>query len=230
MTRTYLPRFYLEGFAEPDGDGSTVWVYRAPIGEWKRARAEEGPSADRWFNGIDDPALADGQVLDAALEAVSPSAARILRQKLPAREPFSAAEREAAASFFALLGIRLAPRLEGLDLREAESGHRALAALLVEMGWVFWEAEAPFHFVTSSSPFLVAFPRREEDQFFTLDLRTPSTEITLPLTSRVALHATWKRRGELWRRVSEDALLEINFRTCQRARRFLVSPRPAVPG
>jgi hypothetical protein len=46
----------------------------------------------------------------------------------------------------------------------------------------------------------------------------------------VALHATWKRRGELWRRVSEDALLEINFRTCQRARKFLVSPRPAVPG
>lgn len=230
MGRTYLPRFYLEGFADPDGDGSSVWVYRAPVGEWKRAPAGEGPSADRWFNGIDDPALAQGRVLDAALEAASPEAARLLREKIPAREPFSAAEREAAASFFALLGIRLAPRLEGLDLREAESGHRALAGLLGEMGWVFWEASAPLHFVTSSSPFLVAFPRREEDQFFTLDLRTPTTEITLPLTSRVALHATWKRRGELWRRVSEDALLEINFRTCQRARKFLVSPRPAVPG
>ncbi|HEU4384619.1 MAG TPA: hypothetical protein VFR85_14120 [Anaeromyxobacteraceae bacterium] len=230
MTRTYLPRFYLEGFADPGGDGSAVWVYRAPIGEWKRAQAAEGPSADRWFNGIDDPALGEGRVLDAALAAVSPEAERILRRKLPAREPFSAAEREAAASFFALLGIRLAPRLEGLDLGQAEAGHRTLAALLGEMGWVFWEAEAPFHFVTSSSPFLVAFPRREEDQFFTLDLRTPTTEITLPLTSRVALHATWKRGGELWRRVTEDALLEINFRTCQRARKFLVSPRPAVPG
>ena len=207
-----------------------MWFYRAPIGEWKRASTAEGPSADRWFNGIDDPALAEGRVLDAALEAVSPEAARILGQQLPARQPFQAAERQAAASFFALLGIRLAPRLEGLDLRQAESGHRALAALLEEMGWVFWEAEPPFYFVTSSSPLLVAFPRREEDHFFTLDLRTPSTEITLPLTSRVALHATWKRRGELWRRVSEDALLEINFRTCQRARKFLVSPRPAVPG
>jgi hypothetical protein len=230
VTRTYLPRFYLEGFADAEGDGSWVWVYRAPIGEWKRASPAEGPSADRWFNGIDDPALAEGRVLDAALEAASPEAARILRQRLPARQPFGAAERQAAASFFALLGIRLAPRLEGLDLREAESGHRSLAALLAEMGWVFWEAEPPSYFVTSSSPFLVAFPRREEDHFFTLDLRTPSTEITLPLTSRVALHATWKRRGELWRRVSEDALLEINFRTCQRARKFLVSPRPAVPG
>ncbi|HYQ81947.1 MAG TPA: hypothetical protein VEP68_10605 [Anaeromyxobacteraceae bacterium] len=230
MTRTYLPRFYLEGFADPDGDGSTLWVYRAPIGEWKRASPVEGPSADRWFNRIDDPALAEGSALDAPLEAVSAAAARVLRDRLPAREPFPAADREAAASFFALLGIRLAPRLEGLDLNEAESGHRTLAGLLAEMGWVFWEAEAPFHFVTSSSPFLVAFPRREEDQFFTLDLRTPTTEITLPLTSRVALHATWKRGGELWRRVSEDALLEINFRTCQRARKFLVSPRPAVPG
>lgn len=230
MSRTYLPRFYLEGFADPEGDGSSVWVYRAPIGEWKRAAAGEGPSADRWFNRIDDPALAEGRVLDRALEAASSEAARLLRDKLPAREPFSAGEREAAASFFAALGIRLAPRLEGLDLREAESGHRSLAGLLGEMGWVFWEAAAPLHFVTSSSPFLVAFPRREEDQFFTLDLRTPSTEITLPLTSRVALHATWKRRGELWRPVSEDALLEINFRTCQRARKFLVSPRPAVPG
>jgi hypothetical protein len=230
VTRTYLPRFYLEGFADPDGDGSTVWVYRAPIGEWKLAPAAEGPSADRWFNRIDDPALAEGRALDAALEAVSPRVARILRDRLAAREPFGADEREEAASFFALLGIRLAPRLEGLDLREAEAGHRTLAGLLSEMGWVFWEAEAPSYFVTSSSPFLVAFPQREEEQFFTLDLRTPSTEITLPLSSRVALHATWKRRGELWRRVPEDALLEINFRTCQRARKFLVSPRPAVPG
>ena len=94
---------------------------------------------------------------------------------------------------------------------------------------MFWEAEAPSYFVTSSSPFLVAFPRREEEQFFTLDLRTPSTEITLPLTSRVALHATWKRRGELWRRVPEDALLEINFRTCQRARKFHRAARNSRP-
>jgi hypothetical protein len=46
----------------------------------------------------------------------------------------------------------------------------------------------------------------------------------------VALHATWRRRGELWRRAREEVVLEINGRTCASGKTFLFSPRPAVPG
>jgi hypothetical protein len=76
----------------------------------------------------------------------------------------------------------------------------------------------------------VAFPRREEQIGPNVDIHTQSAEVTLPLSRSIALHATWKRGGELWRLAGDDALLEINGRTCQRARAFLVSPRPAVPG
>jgi hypothetical protein len=233
VSRRYLPRFYLEGFAEPDpptGEAPSVWVYRAPIGEWKRAAAEPAPGGGRHFNDMEGEAEDGGRALDETQRALEPEAARVFRERLPARGPLVPEERSLLASFFALLAVRLSPRFAGIDEGEAMTGARALASVLSEMGWVFWEAQAPGYFITSSSPFLVAFPSREEELFANVDLHSPSTEVTLPLAPRLALHATWKRKGEVWRRASEDALLELNGRTCQRARHFLVSPRPAVPG
>jgi hypothetical protein len=63
-----------------------------------------------------------------------------------------------------------------------------------------------------------------------MGLHAPGVEVTLPLTPRLALHATWKRRGELWRRATEEALLELNARTLLRAREFVLAPKPAIPG
>jgi hypothetical protein len=48
--------------------------------------------------------------------------------------PLAPGERDVLASVVAALGIR-------------------------EMGWVLWEAEAPFYFVSSSAPFHAAFRR-----------------------------------------------------------------------
>ena len=50
------------------------------------------------------------------------------------------------------------------------------------------------------------------------------------LASFLALHATWKRRGEVWRRATEDVLLELNARTLLRAKKFVLAPKPAIPG
>jgi hypothetical protein len=36
-------------------------------------------------------------------------------------------------------------------------------------------------------------------------------------TPRASALATWKRRGEVWRRATEDVLLELNARTLLRA-------------
>jgi len=233
VPRRYLPRFYLQGFAEPDpppGEDRAVWVYRAPIGEWKRTAPEPAPGGGRHFNEVEGEVAEEGRELDEAQQALEADAARIFRERLPARDPLAPEERGLLASFFALLAVRLSPRFAGIDRGEAMAGARTLASVLAEMGWVFWEAGPPGHFISSSSPFLVAFPSREEELFANVDIHSPSAEVTLPLAAGLALHATWKRRGEIWRRASEDALLELNGRTCQRARHFLVSPRPSVPG
>jgi hypothetical protein len=230
VPRTYLPRPYLESFRDGETGGPGVFVYRAAIGEWKRASVAGGDLSGPHFNEIGDAALHKAPDLDLALAAIEADAAGLVAGKIARREPLSAAERRLLASFFGLLGVRLSPRFAQIEEGEARAGCESLTAVLEEMGWVFWLSEPPLYFITSSSPFLVSFPRREEQIGPNIDIHTPSAEVTLPLSSAVALHATWKRRGELWRRAGDDALLEINGRTCQRARAFLVSPRPAVPG
>ncbi len=97
------------------------------------------------------------------------------------------------------------------------------------MGWVFWGAEPPDYFISSNAPFHVAFPT-DDGLVQGMELHAPGVEITLPLTPGLALHATWKRRGEIWRRATEDVLLELNARTLLGARRFVLAPKPAIPG
>ncbi len=231
MAARWLPRFYLEGFADPDEPGaSTLWVYRAPVGQWRATRVDGRESADRDYNEVTDPVLARGPDPDELFSARAADLGALLREHLPSRRPLPAADRELLATFFAFLGVRRSPRSAGMDDAEARAGERVLAALLREMGWVLWEAREPDFFVTSSSPFLVSFPAQEQDFIGTLDVQTPTSEVTIPLSRRLALLGTWKRSGELWRTAPEEALLEINFRTCTRALHFLASPRPAVPG
>jgi hypothetical protein len=97
------------------------------------------------------------------------------------------------------------------------------------MGWVLWEVEPPDYFISSNAPFHAAFPK-DEGLVQGQELHAPGVELTFPLTPRLALHATWKRRGEVWRRATEDVLLELNARTLVRARKFVLAPKPAIPG
>jgi hypothetical protein len=148
---------------------------------------------------------------------------------LASRTALSPAERDVLATFFALLGIRLSSRVGDLDEAEGRRGYDELGRVLREMGWVFWEAAAPEYFISSSAPFHVAFPS-DDGLVQGMELHAPGVEITLPLTPRLALHATWKRRAEIWRRATEDVLLELNARTLLRAHRFVLAPKPAIPG
>jgi hypothetical protein len=123
----------------------------------------------------------------------------------------------------------LSARFGDLDEAEGRRGYDELLAALREMGWVFWEAEPPDYFVSSSAPFHAAFPK-DDALVQGQELHAPGVELTLPLTPRLALHATWKRRGEISRRATEDVLLELNARTVVRARRFLPRPEARRPG
>jgi len=228
--RRFLPRFYVEAFVDPDErvDGSpAVWVHRPVIGVFQAAPVESD-GTKRHFNQV-EPALQKNEDLETLLAAVESVAGRLIAEKLPARGALSIAEREVLASFFALLGIRLSSRFGDLDEAEARRGYDQLLPVLRDMGWVFWEAEPPDYFISSNAPFHVAFPK-EDGLVQGMELHAPGVEITLPLTPRLALHATWKRRGEIWRRATDDVLLELNARTLLRARKFVLAPKPAIPG
>ncbi len=229
--RRFLPRFYVEGFVDPDerAEGApAVWVHRPVIGVFQPAPVEpEG--AHRHFNDVDEPALQKNEDLERLLGAVEDDAARLIREKIAARTSLVPAERDVLASFFALLGIRLSSRFGDLDEAEARRGYDQLLPVVREMGWVFWEADPPDYFISSNAPFHVAFPK-DDGLVQGMELHARGVEITLPLTPHVALHATWKRRGELWRRATEDVLLELNARTLLHARKFVLAPKPAIPG
>lgn len=168
--------------------------------------------------------------LEQALLAEAAGTLPLLVESAEARRPLDEEVRRGGARFLALMGVLRAPGFEDLPEGEAGAGVAAADDALREMGWVFWVAEAPDYFITSSAPLRVAYPKSEEGFLEAMDLRSPGTEITFPLTPRVALHATWKRTGELWRRAGEDALMEVNARTSLRARQFLAAPQPAIPG
>lgn len=229
--RRFLPRFYVEGFVDPEEniEGSpAVWVHRPVIGVFQAAPVEPFGSG-RHFNEVDEPALQKNEDLERLLAAIEDDASRLVRETLPSRTALSSAQRDVLAMFFALLGIRLSSRFGDLAEAEARRGYDQLLPVLRDMGWVFWEAEAPDYFISSSAPFHVAFPK-DDGLVQGMELHAPSVEITLPLTPRLALHATWKRRGEIWRHATEDVLLELNARTLLRAKKFVLAPKPAIPG
>lgn len=229
--RRYLPRSYLERFLDQDpprGEEGRVWVHRPAIGMFQLAPLEPD-GIWRHFNEVDEPALQKNDDLEELLALVDPDATRLIERVLPEQAPLAPEDRATLATYFALLGVRLSSKFGLLAETEARRGVDELAASLRDMGWVFWEAEAPDYFVSSSGPFRVAFPG-DDAHVQGMELLAPGIEMTLPLSPRLALHATWKRRGEFWRRASEGVLLELNARTLQGAHRFALSPRPAIPG
>jgi len=225
-----LPPWYAAAFAAAPLPGERephVWAYRAWIGEWKRAPVARPAGEERHFNDPDpggDPAG-----LGALLLALEPDVAPLL-SALASPRPVSAGERASLARFVALVAVRNAPHAPELSPSEARAGLESLERTIADMGWVFWTAPPDVHFVTGSSPFHAAFPRGEESRTAAFELVDPSVELTLPLAPGLALHATWRRTGELWRRAREEVLLELNGRTCASSRRFLLAPVPRVPG
>jgi len=226
----FLPRSYVEAFVDPDEKvegGPAVWVHRSAFGVFQAVPVEPRGS-ERHFNVPDPGTLRYNAELERRLAAVEEEAARLVRERLSEHRPLAPDERDVLATFVATLGIRLSSRFGDLEDAEAVRGFEELRGALREMGWVLWEAEQPSYFVSSSAPFHAAFPK-DDGLVQGQELHAPGVELTLPLTPRLALHATWKRRGELWRRAGEAVLLELNARTLQRAVRFALAPKPAIP-
>jgi hypothetical protein len=206
-----------------------VWAYRPWIGEWRLAPVRRPEGAERHFDDVEEGALDRVAALGEELVGLGDEVAPLLRDGLADRRPLSPPGRRALARFVAIVAVRNARGAGDLPLAEALAGVEAMERLLGGMGWVFWLAPAKTYFVTSSSPFHAALPERDRIAAG-FRLTEPEVEVTMPLTARVALHGTWRKRGELWRDASEDAHLELNGRTCKGAGHFLVSPEAALPG
>ena len=225
-----LPPWYAAAFAAAPMPGERephVWAYRAWIGEWKRAPVPRPAGDAPHFN--DPEPGADAAGLTGPLLALEGDVAPLL-SALASPRPLAAGERAALARFVALLAVRNAPHAAELSAAESRAGLESLERTVADMGWVLWTASPGVHFVTGSSPFHAAFPRAEASRTAAFDLADPSVELTMPLAPGLALHATWRRTGELWRRAREEVLLELNGRTCASSRRFLLAPVPQVPG
>lgn len=229
----HLPSVYLAGFATapmPGEAASHVWAYRAAIGEWRRWPVVRPAGGERHFNDADPAAFDRLAPLWDELVALEPRAAPLLGAALAVERGLDPADRAALARYLAIAGVRNTRGAGDLTLPEAHAGVDSIASALREMGWVLWVASAPDYFIGSSSPLHAAFPKGDESQTAGFDVTAPQVELTFALSPRVALHATWRRKGELWRRAREEVVLEINGRTCAGAKQFLFSPQPAVPG
>jgi hypothetical protein len=229
----HLPTAYLNGFAAapmPGEGGRHVWAYRAAVGEWRRWPTARPAGPDRHFNDADPAILGRLAPLWEELVALAPRVAPLLGDGLARERRLGTEERGALARFLAIVGVRNTKGAADLSPEEARAGVESLSGALQEMGWVFWVAEPPDYFIGSSSPFHAAFPKGDESQTAGFGVTAPQVEITFALSPRIALHATWRRKGELWRRAREEVVLEINGRTCAGAKVYLFSPQPAVPG
>jgi hypothetical protein len=229
----HLPPAYLRGFAAPPLPGESepcVWAFRAALGAWRRWPVARAPGPERHFNDAEPGALDALAPLWQELEALSPRVSPLLGDGLAAPRTVSPGERAELARFLALVALRNARGAGGLPAAEARAGVDSIAGALEEMGWVLWAAGGRDYFIGSSSPLHLAYPAGDSAQTTGFDVTAPQVEVSVPLSPRVALHATWRRRGELWRPAREEVVLEINGRTCAGARTFLFSPQPEVPG
>ena len=227
--RTYLPRAYLEGFVDPDlraAGEEAVWAHRPVLGLFQKMPLEPAGGL-RHFNEVTEAALAPKEALEGPLERIQSDAMAVLRRATGERRPPTPEERRLAAEFMALLAVRLSRGYQDLDDAEARRGVEVLSGALADMGWVLWEAEEPFYFVSAGAPFH-AFAGAG-GLAGGLGVHAPEAELTLPLSPRWALHATWRRAGEAWRTAGERVLLELNARTLLGAGRFALASKPAIP-
>jgi hypothetical protein len=126
----FLPRFYLEGFTDPDTPPDHepfVWLIREGQRRWGR-RAPENIAAESGFYDITDE---EGNVqhgFDEILQEQEDTAARIIRRKVIKQKLLTAEDRERFAIFASLMLGRVPGQLENIG-GSLDEAARKMAAL-----------------------------------------------------------------------------------------------------
>ena len=117
MRQHYLPRFYLQGFIDPDGPrGHTpfVWVYRKAERRWKKRSPKKLGRRTDMYSFASESRDRDDRV-EKAIAANEGEMAQLLRNKIEKRAPLSIADRRIAVLFAALMLQRVPALYQELD-------------------------------------------------------------------------------------------------------------------
>jgi len=103
----------------------------------------------------------------------------------------------------------------------------AATPLIQSLGWTFAITQPPHYFATSDYPICAMNFRSQR-----IDNPGPGgdVELTVPLSSTVALVANRRTAGTSWAHVPPTKVEEINLRSAYRAAKFVVAPKDSFPG
>lgn len=102
-------------------------------------------------------------------------------------------------------------------------GHK-LGEIIHQMNWIFVKATERFKFITSDNPVFLADPTYNPNNFYSSisGLGNRSIELTFPISSELALFASWdKNRKECFIPGNNNLIKDFNRRAVISARRFI---------
>jgi hypothetical protein len=137
MWQHWVPKFYLEGFTDPDipsGHAGPftpfLHVYCKSSRTWDR-RAPKNVAAEENYYAVRDEAGKLSQGLEQALAQQEDQAAKVLREKVCMRQPLDSTEIGILTSFIGLLAVRV-PAHQGTVEMALQRGVRLFSELLHE--------------------------------------------------------------------------------------------------
>lgn len=103
------------------------------------------------------------------------------------------------------------------------------ASIISEMNWQFLIAPEGKNFVTSDNPLILNDPSLIKIAPSFMGWNNPNIHLTFPLSPKLCMKATWKKKRKTYIKADVRFLRAINFRTSFFATRFIFSSRPIEP-
>lgn len=97
-----------------------------------------------------------------------------------------------------------------------------LAPIIYDMSWSFVVPVNDDHFLTSDAPLVLTNPTIPRS-ILGVGLDQKDVELTLPLSSSIALLAGWKLKNEAYTKVPTEVIKEINRRTATHASELIIA-------
>jgi hypothetical protein len=245
----FVPRFYLRGFAD-QSKPDAVWVYEKGGVSPKLISVHNTALEKDFYSFREADGSVNREKYEGMLAEIENTCAPIIR-KLTRRERIDSDKRVFLALFAAAMAVRvprfrsevlrsIADQIGAIERARQDRTrlHRVVVdrGLLLDMSfhgifdltdhlgalsWVYIEAPPGSAFVTSDCPLTISDIDTEPGLLLATDLLNPLAQIAFPLTSTIALTASWKRHGDAFGIVDDDDVQQINMRTILFATRYV---------
>lgn len=249
----YLPIFYLEGFIDPTNE-PYVWIYEKGNSSVRKATANNIGVQKGFYTFTTKERGKDSNTIENAFEKVETACAPVLR-KIRNFKNLNKKEKSNFSLFLALMILRVPNFRENIikslndfkqkilssqndtkidpnyDLKMAISisQNPIFAQIFSKMKWVFIEATGDFKFVTSDNPLSCCDPIRNQKSLYETGLINKNVEVTFPISSSLALLASWNGQEGFRKAKNSQIIEDINRRTISSASRFVYSSINSEP-